>query len=487
MEVLLSTSQPCIVAPSGCAHHGPVYVVHREAEAPLHPPPIIPCEAPYATRSVAPRAPPATPPSSAPHPNGRYDGQGRRLHALHETCVRLARPRLVRPRLARADLQVKRLRAVCDGPILAHVVYVRDSVWHLLDTERDRAIDATCHRVHARVGSADGAKNADSPSGGVYVATGSSTRVSPGPTRACPSGPQYLPRIHRWVPFRHANSLDSDVTAVVEACAPIMGAAARVLERCVPEVLEGMWGPVRACPAIGELLLLPPPWMQDGRCSTEDGRVGGVAAASIPTQHIASRVSGIPDEPPPDRVRLACEGLSNHHTDPVDSRRLHGVPIIYTPRISAHAYTHLRRVGRLAHPLPSSDLVLAENTCAGEGGRIWRIVTCVPGFVCIVCAHYERMMHANVYPDRSGDLWDGDCLRLERCLVPGVEVHRLVLYSLKTLDSFVKEFQDAIDECESVHEKTLLLQQLLSRLEPPLHGRLLRMYPHLSACDVYTQ
>ena len=96
-------------------------------------------------------------------------------------------------------------------------------------------------------------------------------------------------------------------------------------------------------------------------------------------------------------------------------------------------------------------------------------------------------MHANVYPDRSGDLWDGDCLRLERCLVPGVEVHRLVLYSLKTLDSFVKEFQDAIDECENVHEKTRLLQQLLSRLEPPLHGRLLRMYPHLSACDVYTQ
>jgi len=399
---------------------------------------------------------------------------------MTESFASRAQARFVRPKGAGAEVQVVKLRAMHDGPVLAHVVYVRESAWDLLDGERDRAIDRTCARVRTREGEGDGANNKDSPAGGIYVATGSSTRASSGPTRACPAGPQYLPQVDRWVPFRHANSTNSDVIAVVESSASVMGAAARVLARCAPEVLEGMWEPLRTRPAIGQLFLLPPPWMQDGGSGTEHDFMSGVPSASIPTQHIASRVSGLPDVPSPDRVRLACEGLSNHHIDVVDSSRLHGVPIIYVPRISARAHSHLRRRGCLAHPLPSSDLILAENSCAGEGGRIWRIVTCVTGFVCIVCTHYECLMHANVYPDSDGNIWDGARLRLEKCLVPGVELLRLVTYSLKTLDSFVELFEEAYKRCADDSERTELLQALLARLDSPLNTRLLHLYPHLT-------
>lgn len=75
--------------------------------------------------------------------------------------------------------------------------------------------------------------------------------------------------------------------------------------------------------------------------------------------------------------------------DRIDSKRLHGVPIIYVPRISEAAKRHPKY--NADHPMPSSDLILAEHGCSshdadGLGGRIVRVRTCVPGWVCIVCA-----------------------------------------------------------------------------------------------------
>jgi hypothetical protein len=89
-------------------------------------------------------------------------------------------------------------------------------------------------------------------------------------------------------------------------------------------------------------------------------------------------------------------------------------------------------------------------------------------------------MHANVYPDSDGNIWDGARLRLEKCLVPGVELLRLVTYSLKTLDSFVELFEEAYKRCADDSERTELLQALLARLDFPLNTRLLHMYPHLT-------
>ena len=474
------------MAPSGVPHRGRLYLTPPEA----HPhayhtrtgtkPNLV-----GGTRSQTPTHTCIKSMQSSRHPSGNTDGSGLPLYALTETLVRNARPMYVRPRVLGADVQTMRLRATRGGPIVAHVFYIREDspmAWSLPCSLRDRAIDATCMRVGSRGSVSDGGGDADSPSGGVYVATGSSTRVPAVPTRSCPRGPMYLPHIERFVPFRHANATHPDVIRVVETCAPVMGAAAQVLEKYVPHVLAGMWDPVHANPALSDLFSLPPPWMQDGRAVTEDAPLNMCARVgpAIPTQHVASRVSGIPDLPSAARVQLACEGLSNHHIDRVDSVREHGVPIIYIPRFSPLGRSSLTRA-RLLHPLPSSDLILAENDCAGMGGRVWRIVTCVDGFVCIVCTNYAYLMHGNVYPDAAGDLYDDGSLLLARHLPRGVELLRLVVYSLRTLDSFIHRFQVAYDACTDQDQRMSLVRELHVRLEAPLRARLERMYPALAS------
>jgi hypothetical protein len=93
---------------------------------------------------------------------------------------------------------------------------------------------------------------------------------------------------------------------------------------------------------------------------------------AMPLGHLASRAGGCPEPPPPEQgeeamerwhaiKRLLAMGVSNLHIDLADSRRARGVPIVYYPRISEAAR---RRGGfRPDHPLPSSDIVIAENAC----------------------------------------------------------------------------------------------------------------------------
>jgi hypothetical protein len=142
-------------------------------------------------------------------------------------------------------------------------------------------------------------------------------------------------------------------------------------------------------------------------------------AAFVPTGHLASRVSGIPDDADDARREMAWRGVSNYHRDPKDAWRRFspsptksipsptlpyhplppptydrfGVPIIYVPRISPRARRDRKYVK--SHALPSSDLILCEGK---DGGRAVRIVTCTDGWVCIVNTHYEVCMHSGSFP-----------------------------------------------------------------------------------------
>lgn len=424
-----------------------------------------------------------TPLHTVPHPSGNRDGAGRALHAMTETFVRRARACPVAwPRaslLPRPDVLLVELRPSPGGAVLGHVAYVREDsdAWGSCPAERDRLIDATVCRVQNRT-TTDGSENSESPSAGVYVATGSSTRVRPvGVTcSAQPRGPQYLPEIGRWVPFRHANSQDSGVVAIVAAAAPILSAAASFARVHLPNVQRGLERPLQACGAIGEIFTLPSADMQTGRREDEFGppRASAHRTGVTPTQHIAARVSGVPLHASSARLLDACHGLSNHHTDPIDASREHGVPIIYIPRVDPRVRPHPR-------PLRSSDLLLGENSAAsGEGARLWRITTCVPGYVCIVYAHYESMLHANVYPDVGGHVRDNrGALHLERTLTPGVELLRLVAYSLRSLDTFADMFEREW-RVRPQHGREALLRELWHKLDPPLSYRLLQLYPWLA-------
>ena len=90
-------------------------------------------------------------------------------------------------------------------------------------------------------------------------------------------------------------------------------------------------------------------------------------------------------------------------------------------------------------------------------------------------------MHGNVYPDADGDLYDDGSLLLARHLPRGVELLRLVVYSLRTLDSFIHRFQVAYDACTDEDQRMSLVRDLHVRLEAPLRARLERMYPALAS------
>ena len=500
----LRDGQPRVWAPSGCPHHGPlrldtgvrtvghgdgvesIYETRASAHASAN-------HQAYGLRSKGTRETVLPKPSmleTVPHPSGNTDGRGIPLHAFTETFMRHARAVHVLPDHRGPDVQVFYL---CRGGVrtpvdvdagassmgaAAHVMYIRETSeeWALGLSCLDDAVAATRSRVDERAstGRTDGSTNADSPSAGVYVNTGSSSRVPPVGTRtkACPRGPQHMAEVGRWVPFRHSNACEPGVQAVIGAVAPIMGAAARVMSRHIPHAMDGMTEPVRDCDAIGELFVLPSTDMQTCVRKSEFGPLVRDKARcpepiALKLQHVAARLSGLPLNATAECMELACMGLSNHHIDSVDSERRHGVPIIYWPRVV--------RQSPPARRMRSADLVLGE----GPAGRLWRIRTCVPGYVCIVCAHYESMVHGNVYPDRGGSIYDprGDLL-LASQLEPGLELLRLVCYSLKTIDSFVEAFQRTYEVLNGVDREHLLLA-LLDRLDPPLSSRLLQMYPHL--------
>ena len=307
-------------------------------------------------------------------------------------------------------------------------------------------------------------------------------------------------------PYRHANGREEAVQRVCEANAPIMGATARILRRHLPEVYEALWAPVCAARVVAPITVYPTPPQQQGRARREwevwrewdagparegdgaGGVAGGVAEAALPLGHMASRTSGLPEREKPGQRAAVALGVSNLHVDRVDSRRRHGVPIVYWPRISRAAR---QRCG--SHPLPSSDLVLCENGCSERegGGRTVRIRTCVPGYVCIVLAHYERCLHGGVYPcGHDGSVVDQTTGRphLERALVPGVELLRLVLYQLARVDDFCfavqAEYEARGDGSGGESEaQRRLVREVYGALDAPLDERFRMLHPWLVPKD----
>ena len=228
----------------------------------------------------------------------------------------------------------------------------------------------------------------------------------------------------------------------------VMGAAARVVAKHAPEVMEALWAPVRAAPVVAPIAVYPTPAQQQGRAQREwdvrDGLPADGDDAAFPTGHLASRVGGLPDrardeEQTASLLTLMACGVSNLHVDRADSARKFGVPIVYVPRISDAARADPRYDPH--RPCPSTDIVIAENGCSAAegGGRVVRVVTCVEGWVCIAFAHYERCLHGGVYPTGPcGGIVDPASGRpyLEQQLVPGVELLRSVLYQMARVDDF---------------------------------------------------
>ena len=296
-------------------------------------------------------------------------------------------------------------------------------------------------------------------------------------------------------PYRHQNGTLPEVQSLCEANAVVMGAAARVISRHAPEVLEAMWEPVRAAPVIAPVTVYPSPAQQQGRATREwdvrDGLPADGDDAAFPTGHLASRVAGLPDNPREGQRELLALGVSNLHIDRADSRRKRGVPIVYVPRISAAARADPRYNPR--HPLPSSDIVIAENGCSAAegGGRVFRVVTCVDGWVCIVLAHYERCLHGGVYPlGPCGGIVDVETGRphLEQQLVPGVELLRCVLYQMARVDDFnfavQAEYEARADgsgtgSSEPNERQRALLREVYAALAAPLDERFRMLHPWL--------
>ena len=302
-------------------------------------------------------------------------------------------------------------------------------------------------------------------------------------------------------PYRHQNGTRPEVQRLCEANAVVMGAAARVVAKHAPEVMEALWAPVRAAPVVAPMTVYPTPTQQQGRAQREwdvrDGLPADGDDAAFPTGHLASRAGGLPDrardlsQPEQTGILLtlmAC-GVSNLHIDRADSPRTFGVPIVYVPRISDAARADPRYDPR--HPCPSTDIVIAENGCSAAegGGRVVRVVTCVEGWVCIAFAHYERCLHGGVYPTGPcGGIVDPASGRpyLEQQLVPGVELLRCVLYQMARVDDFnfavQAEYETRADGSGSSEpnerQRALLLDVYLS-LNAPLDERLAMLHPWL--------
>ena len=166
---------------------------------------------------------------------------------------------------------------------------------------------------------------------------------------------------------------------------------------------------------------------------------------------------------------------------------------MYVPRISAAARAHPRYDP--LHPLPSSDIVIAENGCSAAegGGRVFRVVTCVEGWVCIVFAHYEKCLHGGVYPvGPCGGIVDAETGRpyLEQQLVPGVELLRCVCYQMARVDDFnfavQAEYEARADGSVEPNERQrVLLCDVYEALTAPLDERFRMLHPWLppKPCD----
>lgn len=369
---------------------------------------------------------------------------------------------------------------------LGHVVYVRldSGEWHASHELVGGAIEAVRARVDTRgdlhaTSMADGAASQTSPAAGYYVATGSATR---GQRKTCTlaRGTRKVGRLGgRTAPYRHMNFKDAGVQRVIAKAAPLMGAAAYVLHRHVKHVYDDMWAHTRAHPLMGLPLIYPSTRMQNGACTDDltppcHGEPHGPA---IPTQHIAFRVAGAREGATMQERVTAAEGVSAHHVDVMDSETKHGSPIVFVPHITSSARARLH--GRLGHPLPASDLVLAEGSCSSSrGDRAWRIITCKDGWACVVITHYNRLMHGNVFPcGRNGAVVDIEGVpflaRSPWHMPPGVELARIVCYNTVNLDSFVQEAQRAWNNCSADSQRRALLQEIFAALDAPLDARFL--------------
>lgn len=465
----------------------------------------------------APPEPPKPRTTTTTHPSKNYDS-GKPQQVFDDQLLKLLGPPLIQPDLKGPDRQCVQLHDD-QGRRYADIIYVREAsdAWKLTPQQLNVAIDTTVDRVLSRSAedatcdvssSSDNANLATSPSAGLFVNHGTTLLWQENQTKVLSEGSRTMASLQnadseafRWglvrlkalcspnwessdmegvteppaapnrryaVPYRHINGLEPLVQSMCEAVAPVMGAAARALLEVAPDVYHGLHDPVNGAGVVAPAFVYPSQSQQNGLCEREwDGVATGDITTQpfIPTAHLASRVSGIPDLPSEHHRHLAALGISNVHCDPVDGRRKFGAPIVYAPQISERRRAQGGYDPR--RPLPSSDLILGEGP---DGGRLVRVVTCIDGWICIVNAHYEHQIHGGSYPCVNGSIVDEDGTpHLEAQLVPGIQLLRLVLYSMTAVDNFANAMQAEYDARSGSHPlQCELLRELYDALEAPL-------------------
>jgi hypothetical protein len=98
-----------------------------------------------------------------------------------------------------------------------------------------------------------------------------------------------------------------------------MSAAARVVKRHLPHIYDSLWAPVLATPVVAPMTIYPTPAQQQGRGRREwdvrDALPVNADDAAFPTEHAASRVSGVGVGVAADAQRACVAlGVSNAHS-----------------------------------------------------------------------------------------------------------------------------------------------------------------------------
>ena len=281
-------------------------------------------------------------------------------HADHE----------LRAPLVDASREVWTVHSSNTSEAFVRVLYVREEAFALQKRFVHDAMDATV------IAMTNGAVVHDEKAGGCYVVGGVACLPVREGTRSVqsPTGRRFV------VPYIRKSTLDPSSMNALRKVAPLMGAAARALDRVWTAITNSLSLQVREVPFVGDRFMFP---SANEQRAPHAGSLRG--AACISCHQVAVRLLE-----PSSAWRHRCA----LHVDTGDAPTRYGVPLLYFNRGSLDGDW----VG---------DLLVFEHT---HGGRAVRIKVAVSGYVCIVVFRSDICLHGNVFPTLSewGDGETGD-------------------------------------------------------------------------------
>ena len=239
------------------------------------------------------------------------------------------------------------------------VLYVSEKDFALSNHFVRDAMDATIQAMTS------GEAVNDEKAGGCYVVGGFACLPKSEGTVSVQS-----PSGHRYVtPYTRRSTFGAQTANALQRIAPLMGAAARALDRVWPAVTTSLSLQVREVPFVDDSFMFPSARTQ-GAPTRARGQFG---ASCISCHQVAVRLLE-----PSSAFRHRCA----LHVDLGDAPTRFGVPLLYFNR------------GSLSGDWVG-DLLVFEHA---HGGRAVRIKIAVTGYVCIVVFRSDACVHGNVYP-----------------------------------------------------------------------------------------